>query len=99
MDLSNFSSKKLLLTVAAVVLVTVADQLGVPLDAETLDFIQNVLMTFLGAQGSVDIAKVIKTGTTFSKGITAAKDLAEAEEPTEVVDEAPPETNTGGSDR
>jgi hypothetical protein len=88
MDLSNFNSKKLLLTVAAVILVTVADQLGMPLDAETLDFIQNVLMTFLGAQGSVDIAKVIKTGTTFSKGVTAAKELADASASDEEVAEA-----------
>lgn len=78
MDLSNFNSKKLILTVAAVILVTVADQLGMPLDVETLGFIQNVLMTFLGAQGSVDIAKVIKTGTTLSKGVTAAKELADS---------------------
>ena len=73
--LENFNSKKLILTVLAVALVTIADQFGAPLDQETLSFIQSILMTFLGAQGSVDIAKVLKTGTTFSKGIDAAQEI------------------------
>ena len=80
MDLSNFNSKKLMLTLAAVALVTVTDQMGIPLDPESLDFIQNIVMTLLGMQGSVDIAKVIKTGTTFSRGIDKAQELAEAAE-------------------
>jgi len=87
MDLSNFNSKKLIITVAAVVLVTVADQLGAPLDAETLNFIQNTLMTFLGAQGGVDIAKVLKAGGQLSNTVDAARDLVESAEPTEEAGE------------
>ena len=73
--LENFNSKKLILTVLSIALVTIADQFGAPLDAETLGFIQNILMTFLGAQGSVDIAKVLKAGKTLSSGVDAVAEI------------------------
>ncbi|NRA04374.1 MAG: hypothetical protein HRU00_17435 [Myxococcales bacterium] len=66
MDLSKFASRKLIATVLATILVAVADLMGAPLDPATLETIQSMLMTLVGAQGGVDMVSAYKVGTSIA---------------------------------
>ena len=80
MDFSMFLSRKLLATVGAVALVAVSDLLGLPLTPETLDAIQTMLFSFVGAQGAVDTAKAWKAGKAIASSVEAVQDLTQPEQ-------------------
>ena len=76
MDWKKFLSRKLWVTVFAVVVVAVADLVGVPLEQQTLDSIMYMVLGLLGAQGAVDTAEVWRAGTSVADTIEAVTELA-----------------------
>ena len=68
-------SRKLLLTLAAIVLVAGSDLLGLGLNDETLSSIVTMVLGLVGAQGLVDTAEAIRTGR---KAADTVKQIGEA---------------------
>jgi len=68
-------SRKLLLTLAAIVLVAGSDLLGLGLNDETLSSIVTMVLGLVGAQGLVDTAEAIRTGR---KAADTVKEIGEA---------------------
>lgn len=68
-------SRKLLLTIAAIVLVAGSDLLGLGLNDETLSSIVTMVLGLVGAQGLVDTAEAIRTGR---KAADTVKEIGEA---------------------
>lgn len=62
MDWSKLASRKLWVSVIAIVIVAGAELLGAPLSGPTMDTIQAIVMSLLGAQGLVDTATAIRAG-------------------------------------
>lgn len=72
--LDKFISRKLLLTIGAVVLVAGCDLLGVPLDEQALDAILKLVLGLVGAQGAVDVAAAFRAGGVAAKMVETASD-------------------------
>ena len=68
-------SRKLLLTLAAILLVAGSDLLGLGLNDETLSSIVTMVLGLVGAQGLVDTAEAIRTGR---KAADTVKEIGEA---------------------
>lgn len=68
-------SRKLLLTLAAIVLVAGSDLLGLGLNDQTLSSIVTMVLGLVGAQGLVDTAEAIRTGR---KAADTVKEIGEA---------------------
>ncbi len=73
--MERLKSRKLWMTVLSVILVAGADVLGLPLDVETLDFIQNTVMTLIGGQSLVDTSKAYTAGGQVADEMRSLKDL------------------------
>lgn len=73
--MERLKSRKLWMTVLSVVLVACADFLGMPLDPETLDFIQNTVMTLIGGQSLVDTSKAYTAGGQVADEMRSLKGL------------------------
>ena len=67
--MQKFLSRKLLLTVGAIALVTVANLLGAPLDEEALKAITTMVLGLVGAQGLVDYGEAWKAGTAIAEAV------------------------------
>ena len=73
--MERLKSRKLWMTVLSVILVAGADVLGLPLDVETLDFIQNTVMTLIGGQSLVDTSKAYTAGGQVAEEMRSLKNL------------------------
>ena len=60
--MDKFLSRKLLLTLGAIVIVAGSDLLGLGLDDESLNAIVTMVLGLVGAQGLVDTAEAIRSG-------------------------------------
>ena len=60
--MDKFLSRKLLLTLGAIVIVAGSDLLGLGLDDESLSAIVTMVLGLVGAQGLVDTAEAIRSG-------------------------------------
>ena len=96
----KLKSRKLWMTVLSVALVACADMFGMPLDSETLAFVQNTVMTLIGGQSLVDTSKAYTAGSQVADEMRSLKKLvvslqlaADAEVETETVD-----TEDGGDE-
>lgn len=83
MDWSKLTSRKLWVTVLAIILIAGADLLGIPMDEATLDSIMTMVLGMVGSQGLVDTAQVWKAGKLAASTKRAIDDLKEDEEPTD----------------
>lgn len=91
MDWSKLASRKLWVSVIAIVIVAGAELLGTPLSEPTMDAIQAIVMSLVGALGLVDTATAIRAG----KDIAAAAKAGHAAvtSTTQALDQpAPPST-------
>ena len=77
--MEKFVSRKLILTLVVVVLVAGSDMLGLGLSDETLSSLTTMVLSFVGAQGLVDVSEAIRSGR---------KVADVAEEVAEVADES-----------
>lgn len=72
--MQKFVSRKLLLTLLAILLVAGSDLLGLGLDDESLSAIVTMVLGMVGAQGLVDTAQAIKTGHKASDAVSDVKE-------------------------
>ena len=77
--MEKFVSRKLILTLVVVVLVAGSDMLGLGLSDETLSSLTTMVLSFVGAQGLVEVSEAIRSGR---------KVADVAEEVAEVADES-----------
>lgn len=79
--MEKFVSRKLILTLVVIVLVAGSDMLGLELSDETLSSLTTMVLSFVGAQGLVDVSEAIRSGR---KVADVAEEVAEvADEPEE----------------
>ena len=76
--MEKFVSRKLILTLAVVILVAGSDMLGLNLSNETLSSLTMVL-SFVGAQGLVDVSEIIKSGRKVAAAVEEVKEAASDE--------------------
>jgi len=67
--MKKFLSRKLLLTVAAIGLVTVSTLLGLPLDEQALKAITTMVLGLVGAQGLVDFGEAWNAGNAVAEAV------------------------------
>ena len=67
--MEKFLSRKLLLTVGAIVLVVTANLAGSPMDEAALGAIVKMVLGLVGAQGLVDFGEAWKTGTAIAEAV------------------------------
>tara|TARA_B100001250_G_C19815958_1_gene798413 strand:- start:1512 stop:1748 length:237 start_codon:yes stop_codon:yes gene_type:complete len=77
--MEKFVSRKLILTIFVVVIVTGSDMLGLDLSDESLSSLTTMVLSFVGAQGLVDVSKVIKSGRKVADALDEVKEVAEDE--------------------
>jgi hypothetical protein len=77
--MEKFVSRKLILTVIVVVIVAGSDMLGLDLTDETLSSLTTMVLSFVGAQGLVDVSEVIKSGRKVADAIQDVKEVSEDE--------------------
>ena len=72
--MEKFVSRKLILSLVVVVLVAGSDMLGLGLSDETLTSLTTMVLSFVGAQGLVDVSEAIRSGR---KVADVAEEVAE----------------------
>ena len=77
--MEKFVSRKLILTLVVVILVAVSDMLGLGLSDETLSSLTTMVLSFVGAQGLVDVSEVIKSGRKIAAAVEDVKEAASDE--------------------
>jgi|TARA_R100001082_G_C4214988_1_gene96716 hypothetical protein len=77
--MEKFVSRKLILTIVVVVIVAGSDMLGLDLADETLSSLTTMVLSFVGAQGLVDVSEVIKSGRKVADVIEEVKEVSEDE--------------------
>jgi len=77
--MEKFVSRKLILTIVVVVIVAGSDMLGLDLSDETLSSLTTMVLSFVGAQGLVDVSEVIKSGRKVADVIEEVKEVSEDE--------------------
>ena len=77
--MEKFVSRKLILTLVVVILVAGSDMLGLGLSDETLSSLTTMVLSFVGAQGRVDVSEVIKSGRKIAAAVEEVKEVASDE--------------------
>jgi|TARA_R100000458_G_C8157983_1_gene163203 hypothetical protein len=77
--MEKFISRKLILTLVVVILVAGSDMLGLGLSDETLSSLTTMVLSFVGAQGLVDVSEVIKSGRKIAAAVDEVKEAASDE--------------------
>ena len=72
--MEKFVSRKLILTLVVVILVAGSDMLGLGLSDDTLTSLTTMVLSFVGAQGLVDVSEAIRSGR---KVADVAEEVAE----------------------
>ncbi len=75
--MKDYGSRRLLIVLATTLLVAIADFMGVPLGAESLEAIQNLGIAGILGIGAEDFAKAWKGGQAIAKAAEGLKDAAE----------------------
>jgi len=78
--MEKFVSRKLILTLVVVLLVAGSDMLGLDLSDETLSSLTTMVLSFVGAQGLVDVSEVIQSGRKVAAAIEDVKEVADEPE-------------------
>ena len=72
--MEKFVSRKLILTLVVVIIVAGSDMLGLGLSDDTLTSLTTMVLSFVGAQGLVDVSEAIRSGR---KVVDAVEEVAE----------------------
>ena len=75
--MKDYGSRRLLIVLATTLLVAIADFVGVPLGAESLEAIQNLGIAGVLGIGAEDFAKAWKGGQAIAEAAGDLKDAAE----------------------
>lgn len=67
--MKKFLSRKLLLTVGAILLVVTANLIGAPLDEAALGAVVKLVLGLVGAQGLVDFGEAWRAGTAIAEAV------------------------------
>ncbi len=67
--MKKFLSRKLLLTIGAILLVVTANLAGTPMDEAALGAIVKMVLGLVGAQGLVDFGEAWKAGTAIAEAV------------------------------
>ena len=78
--MNKFVSRKLILTLVVVLIVAGSDMLGLDLSDETLSSLTTMVLSFVGAQGLVDVSEVIQSGRKVAAAIEDVKEVADEPE-------------------
>ena len=78
--MEKFVSRKLILTLVVVIIVAGSDMLGLDLSDETLSSLTTMVLSFVGAQGLVDVSEVIQSGRKVAAAIEDVKEVADEPE-------------------
>lgn len=78
--MNKFVSRKLILTLVVVAIVAGSDMLGLDLSDETLSSLTTMVLSFVGAQGLVDVSEVIQSGRKVAAAIEDVKEVADEPE-------------------
>ena len=78
--MEKFVSRKLILTLVVVVLVAGSDMLGLGLSDETLSSLTTMVLSFVGAQGLVDVSEAIRSGRKIADVVEEVKEVADESE-------------------
>ena len=78
--MEKFVSRKLILTLVVILLVAGSDMLGLDLSDETLSSLTTMVLSFVGAQGLVDVSEVIQSGRKVAAAIEDVKEVADEPE-------------------
>ena len=74
--MEKFISRKLILTLVVVLLVAGSAMMGLNLSDETLSSLTTMVLSFVGAQGLVDVSEVIKSGRKVTSAVEEVKEAA-----------------------
>tara|TARA_R100001086_G_scaffold132916_1_gene69035 strand:+ start:420 stop:650 length:231 start_codon:yes stop_codon:yes gene_type:complete len=75
--MEKFVSRKLILTLVVVVLVAGSDMLGLGLSDETLSSLTTMVLSFVGAQGLVDVSEAIRSGRKVAAAVEEVAEVAD----------------------
>ena len=75
--MEKFVSRKLILTLVVVVLVAGSDMLGLGLSDETLTSLTTMVLSFVGAQGLVDVSEAIRSGRKVADAVEEVAEVAD----------------------
>jgi|TARA_Y100001937_G_C6968250_1_gene262033 Na+/H+ antiporter NhaC len=78
--MEKFVSRKLILTLVVVVIVAGSDMLGLNLSDETLSSLTTMVLSFVGAQGLVDVSEAIRSGRKVADAVEDVKEVADESE-------------------
>tara|TARA_R100000664_G_scaffold1664_1_gene4364 strand:- start:3257 stop:3499 length:243 start_codon:yes stop_codon:yes gene_type:complete len=78
--MEKFVSRKLILTLVVVVIVAGSDMLGLNLSDETLSSLTTMVLSFVGAQGLVDVSEAIRSGRKVADAVEEVKEVADESE-------------------
>mgnify|MGYP003114644326 FL=1 len=78
--MEKFVSRKLILTLVVVILVAGSDMLGLGLSDETLSSLTTMVLSFVGAQGLVDVSEAIRSGRKIADVVEEVKEVADESE-------------------
>tara|TARA_R100001594_G_scaffold2671_2_gene10512 strand:+ start:33 stop:275 length:243 start_codon:yes stop_codon:yes gene_type:complete len=78
--MEKFVSRKLILTLVVVVIVAGSDMLGLNLSDETLSSLTTMVLSFVGAQGLVDVSEAIRSGRKVADAVEDVKEVADEPE-------------------
>ena len=78
--MEKFVSRKLILTLVVVILVAGSDMLGLGLSDETLSSLTTMVLSFVGAQGLVDVSEAIRSGRKIADAVEEVKEVADESE-------------------
>ena len=78
--MEKFVSRKLILTLVVVIIVAGSDMLGLNLSDETLSSLTTMVLSFVGAQGLVDVSEAIRSGRKVADAVEDVKEVADEPE-------------------
>ena len=75
--MEKFVSRKLILTLVVVVIVAGSDMLGLGLSDDTLTSLTTMVLSFVGAQGLVDVSEAIRSGRKVADAVEEVAEVAD----------------------
>mgnify|MGYP003110714170 FL=1 len=75
--MEKFVSRKLILTLVVVIIVAGSDMLGLGLSDDTLTSLTTMVLSFVGAQGLVDVSEAIRSGRKVADAVEEVAEVAD----------------------
>ena len=75
--MEKFVSRKLILTLVGGIIVAGSDMLGLGLSDDTLTSLTTMVLSFVGAQGLVDVSEAIRSGRKVADAVEEVAEVAD----------------------